>query len=328
MGGNIYAPHPGVLPFNYPPFGAVVFVPLAVLGLGGAKVAMTVASLAAFIITIAVAARAVGITWPRAVLVGGAGLALEPVARTLVLGQVGVLLMALVVVDVFVLPRRFKGVLVGLAAGIKLTPAFFAVFYLLRRDWAAAARSGVTAASTVGLAWLVAPDSSAGYWLGSFDKVGRFGPIALSSANQSLRTVTSWLLADSTPPAAVVLSVCGTTLLAAGLGAARLLRLGHDLEALCCLAAGTLVCSPISWTHHWVWGVPAIMALMARRSVAMATIAGTVFLVSPMWLYSDWSPDQLHARPVALVVSACYALLAVVFIFVSAAPMRRDRREA
>ena len=33
-GRQVYDPIPGVLPFNYPPFGAVVMVPLARVGLG------------------------------------------------------------------------------------------------------------------------------------------------------------------------------------------------------------------------------------------------------------------------------------------------------
>lgn len=327
-GGDIYAQHPGVLPFNYPPFGAAVFVPLAAMGLSGAKVAITVVSLAGFAVSVAISAKVAGMAWPSAVLTGGVGLALEPVARTFVLGQVGLLLMTLVMVDVFVLPARYKGVLIGLAAGIKLTPAFFVVFYLLRRNWAAAVRSGVTFATSVGLAWWVAPESSRDYWLGGFDKVERFGPIALSPANQSLRAVSSWLLGDATPPSGLVLSVCAAALVAAAVGAAQLLRVGCQLEAVCCLAAGTLLGSPISWTHHWVWVVPALVALVARRSLTKSLIVGIVFLVSPMWLYADWTPDQLHANLAALLLSACYALLGLAFILAGIAASRGDRREA
>ena len=64
-----------------------------------------------------------------------AALFLEPVRNTLNYGQVNVALMALVAADCLAAaPRWPRGALVGLAAAVKLTPAAFVLFFLLRRD--------------------------------------------------------------------------------------------------------------------------------------------------------------------------------------------------
>ena len=92
--------------------------------------------------------------------------ALEPVMQTIEFGQVNLLLMALVAVDVLVVrPRWPRGLLVGIAAAIKLTPAAFVLYFLLRRDYRAAAVAAVSAALVTGLAFLVAPGPSWTFWL-------------------------------------------------------------------------------------------------------------------------------------------------------------------
>ena len=72
-------------------------------------------------------------------------LLLEPVRSTLAYGQVNIVLMALVALDCLTAePRWPRGALTGLAAALKLTPAAFVLFFLLRRDYRAAATAGVS----------------------------------------------------------------------------------------------------------------------------------------------------------------------------------------
>ena len=156
-GVDLYASRRGVLAFNYPPFAGVAFVPLAIIGLGAAKAAFTGLTLAAYVVSLAAIRRAVEIPWSTTLLVGLVGLSLEPVVRTLVLGQIGVILMALVLADLFSVPPRFRGLLIGLAAGIKLTPAVFVLWFVLRRDWASVARAAAATFATVAVGWVVAP---------------------------------------------------------------------------------------------------------------------------------------------------------------------------
>src|SRR5688572_3653450 len=106
-----------------------MMIPLAVLPAQAAAAAWTAASVTALVAVVVVALREVGLDargWVVAGLVGGA-LALEPVWQNLSFGQVNLVLMAAVVVDLTRPERRFSGVLVGLAAGIKLTPLVFVV---------------------------------------------------------------------------------------------------------------------------------------------------------------------------------------------------------
>ena len=100
---------------------------------------------------VVVALREVGLvarSWLVVGLVVGA-LALEPVWQNLRFGQVNLVLMAAVVVDLTRPERRSSGVLVGLAAGVKLTPLVFVVLLVLVGRRGAAGRATLTFLATV-----------------------------------------------------------------------------------------------------------------------------------------------------------------------------------
>ena len=97
---------------------------------------------------------------------GGPPLGLEPVLQTIEFGQINLLLMALVAVDCLVeRPRWPRGLLIGIAAAIKLTPAVFLLYLLLRRDFRAAATVVVSGAVATAIGFLVAPAESWKFWL-------------------------------------------------------------------------------------------------------------------------------------------------------------------
>jgi alpha-1,2-mannosyltransferase len=323
-GGDVYGSHPGVLAFNYPPFGAVVFVPLAVIGLSAAKAVISVASLFSYAVIVSISARATRVPVVAVWLVALGGLALEPVTRTLILGQVNLILVAAVLVDIFVLPRRYRGVLIGIAAGVKLTPGLFALYYVLKRDWMAATRAALTGALTVACAWLAAPAASLHYWLGGMDKLDRFGLTALTPANQSLRAVLVRVLGVENPPSGVVYLAAAAALGLALLAAHRQLRDGHELAAVTCLAVGALLVSPITWTHHWVWVVPALMVMVQRGKRVAAWATAAVFYFSPMFALPTGHLRELGYSPAQLLVSATYAIGGLVFLLWMV-PVRRSR---
>ena len=121
------------LPFTYPPFAAVVMVPVAPLPAWLAAALWTGASMAALAGVVVVTRRSLGRPapgWLVAVVAGGA-VALEPVWQNLAFGQVNVFLMLAVLVDLVRPERRWSGVLVGVAAGVKLTPLVFVVLLVL-----------------------------------------------------------------------------------------------------------------------------------------------------------------------------------------------------
>lgn len=326
-GTTPYASTAGGLEFTYPPFAAVAFVPLALLG-GAAGWVMSALSLAALVVVAQLSlrpgsrpgrTRPIQLVWLVALLL--VAWALEPVQRTLIFGQVNLILAALVMLDVFVVPARFRGVLTGLAAGIKLTPAFFLVYFLVRRDWAAAARCAVSGALTVLVAWLVLPAESSRYWLHDLTTMNKFGGYALEPTNQSVRATWVRLLDGDPGPWYAVSAVLVVVL--SGFAAQRLERAGDHLAALTAVAAGALLVSPISWTHHWVWVVPALV-VMARRGWRVATVVVVLLMfLPPMWA-ADGDPLRLSAAE--QVVASTYVLLALVYLAVLALPPRGARR--
>src|SRR5215470_15628133 len=195
-GGDLYARLPRLgdgheLPFTYPPFAALCFVPLAIVGYAAANWLLTVVTIAAVAATLwCFAAGTPGqagarmrrlLPWALP-----AALLLEPVRSTLAYGQINALLMALIAFDCLTrAPRWPRGIGVGIAAALKLTPGVFLLFFLLRRDLRSAARAGLAFVACTGAAFALAPHDSLRYWTAIAYQPARIGDIAYA-ANQSV----------------------------------------------------------------------------------------------------------------------------------------------
>ncbi len=96
---------------------------------------------------------------------------LGPWRETLAFGQINILLMGLMAADLLSRNRRWtsgfpgSGFLVGVAAGIKLTPLVFGLYFLMRKDWRGLLNMGAGFAGTVLLGWLLRPAESLQFWL-------------------------------------------------------------------------------------------------------------------------------------------------------------------
>lgn len=306
-------------PFTYPPFAALLMVPLAALPGTAAAALWIAASVAALLGTIAVVLRAQGRPVNPAVIaaLGVASLALEPVWQTLSFGQVNLLLMLALLVDLHRPERRWSGVLVGLAAAIKLTPLVFVVLLVVTGHRDAARRATATFAATALLGVLAVPREAASYWTVGLLDARRVGPPALAH-NQSLygaltrlvgEPAPTWLwLAVAVPVAVAVLAVARRWW-------------PEDRSAATCLAAiAMLVASPVSWSHHWVWAVPIGLVLWNRsRAAALAWTA--VFVTRPIvwppwaegreydWLWFEHLPGNAYLlAALALTIAAARAL--------------------
>jgi alpha-1,2-mannosyltransferase len=169
--------------------------------------------------------------------------------------------------------ERWRGALIGVAAAIKLTPAIFVLYFLVRRDWRAAITSAATFAGLVVAGFLVAPGDSLQYWLHSLLNPDRIGDMSLST-NQSIRGLLRGLgLAPGVETllwAALAAAVVATAVFVAR-------RTRDDLVALFVIAGAGLLASPVSWLHHWVWCVP-VLVFLALRGNAWPAFAA-VFLV-------------------------------------------------
>lgn len=140
--------------FTYTPFALLVLSPLTFGPLGLVETGWWLLSavsmvVAAFLLLRSTFAMPSGRAWAVAGLMGGAAsLGLEPVRSNFDYGQINLMLMVMIVADLtWVRPSR-RGVLVGLAAAIKLTPLVFLIYFLAGRQWRSfSAGSGSSSAS-------------------------------------------------------------------------------------------------------------------------------------------------------------------------------------
>ena len=298
------------LAFTYPPFAALVMVPLALVPWWLAAAAWTAASTAALAASVVLVRGSTGRPtpgWLAAAVTAGA-VALEPVWQNLAFGQVNTLVMAAVLLDVLRPERPRAGVLLGLVAGVKLTPLVFVVLLVVVGHAAVARRAAVAFGVTVGVGFLVAPVWATSYWAEGLVDAGRVGPPALAH-NQSVYGALTRLL-DGRPSVLVGLAVAAPAGVAILVAARARWRGGDPLLATCLTALAGLVASPVSWSHHWVWALPVALVLWERsRWAAAAWVA--VFVARPV-LWPPWGQGREYAwGPVEHLVGNAYLLSAL-----------------
>jgi alpha-1,2-mannosyltransferase len=289
------------LTFIYTPFAALPFSPMSHLSLHALGELFVLANLVAVPSVIWITFGALG--WPRGMrrlgvtlLATAVALMTEPVLRVINLGQVGILLMILVVWDLCQPDRRWwKGAGVGLAAGIKLVPLIFIPYLLLTRRFKQASVAAAAFAATVIIGFIVLPRDSSRWWLHGLFMGRTYSGLNIYAGNQSLLAIfartgspawhSEWLAAAA---------VTG----AAGLAVAALLdRAGQRMLGLTACALTGLLISPISWDHHWVWIVLAAPVLvhyalrargLARWAwIGLAGLVSALFGAWPTWLWGE-----------------------------------------
>ncbi len=316
---------PGALAFTYPPLAALAFTLLAPLRLAVLEPLVTAGSIVLLPVMLSFSLRLPPMSrWMSvdqavrlALLAAAAALWLEPVWTTLRYGQIDILIATLILYD-FSRPdaSRWKGAGIGLATGLKLTPAIFAVYLLLSRRYRAAACSLGVFAATVLLGVACAPGDSREYWSGAFIDPKRVGRIE-NAANQTLRGAYA-RLEHSTNVEVWWLATAALLGVAAMLFAVRAGRRGDDVQGFSVCALTGLLISPISWSHHWVLAIPALLlvAVNALRrpwlaGVLAAALAAAVGYSHMIW----WVPvnhprhSELHLAPLQLVYADAYVLL-------------------
>jgi alpha-1,2-mannosyltransferase len=287
-GGSLYdfTAQNGAAPFTYPPFAGLVFAPLhpipfvVLAPLWGVCTFAVVAGLAW-----AVAGRS-EIRWSDrrllAPLLAIALFASAPISSNFRFGQVSVFLVALVLLDALaVVPERWRGVATGVAGAIKLTPMIFVPYYWFSGQRRTAIVSTITFFLSTALAWLVLPSDSARFWFTEIWNVNRVGHIA-TGGNQSLNGA---LLRAEVPESAraAVAGIVGLVVVAVALYRAALAyRQGRPLLAAVIIGAAGLVFSPVSWTHHQVWLVLAVLVAVGAgvraRAVWIAVLLAVMIL--------------------------------------------------
>ncbi|MFB9908660.1 glycosyltransferase 87 family protein [Allokutzneria oryzae] len=306
-GRPLYAgPVLNALEFTYTPFAALIFTPLALFSGGVLKILSTLANLALLVAAIWISLRRLGYRANRdlvllTALLTGPLFWLEAVRTTFWLGQINLLLLVILLWDLTSrASNRWKGVGVGIAAGIKLTPAIFIVYLLVTRRFRAAGVATASFLGTVGVGFLLIPSDAVKYWTGTFFTSGRVGPTIWPS-NQSVRGMLARFFGTNEPPTILWLLIAGVLGLAGLAVAAWAARLGNELLGVTmCGLTGTMV-SPFSWCHHWVWFVPLLVfllhAALTRRSRTAVALIAAVYLLGFAWLVKVHTPTPPYTPP-------------------------------
>lgn len=275
------------LGFTYPPFAGLVMLPMAELSVGAAGWLNAFGSIAALAVVLVALLRPIArrLGWSLWFTVGLAvplALALEPVRETLGYGQVNLLLFALVMADLVALrwqarrvsrhhatdgPLRrlwfsgaWAGVGIGLATSVKLTPALFIIYLLVTRQWRAALTAVGTTVGVTLASFAIAGRESRDYFTSVLWQTERVGAADMTP-NQSLAGLLARLYDSIETPSLLWLSFA-VLVLALGLSRASSAHAdGDELTAFTLVGLTANVISPISWSHHLVYVIPAIIVL-------------------------------------------------------------------
>lgn len=348
LGGAAAIDHPGTLysyvyadqtpdfplPFTYPPFAAVVFYPLHLLPFGLVAFLWQVATMAALYGAVRLSQRLMGVATGAAgrrvaMLWTAVAIWIEPLRSTFDYGQVNVLLMTAVLWAVYTTRWWLSGLLVGVAAGIKLTPAISGVYLVGARRWGAAVFSAVIFVATIGISVLVVGDQTRYYFTDLLGDAHRVGPIA-TSFNQSWRGGISRILGHDVGFGPLLVTAVAVTAVLAVL-AWRALGSTDRLGRLLVVELFGLLLSPISWTHHWVWLVPLMIWAIhgpvrerrGARIVGWGWLALTVIGVP--WLLSFAQPTIWQvSRPWYLAWAGLIYIVAAVATLIWIAASGRE----
>jgi len=337
------------LAMTYPPFAAVLFLPLTLVGVPLMRTLTTAGNLLLVVALVGLSLRLVrpalarpearAELWRTALWIAAVVVWCEPVWTTLRYGQINLLVAVAVLWD---LTRRegshWAGLGVGLATAVKLTPGLFVVLLfaagllLWRRDrrlnaWlrTALTATGVFLVTTLTTA-VALPADSRRFWTETLFETGRVGH-AEETANQSISGVLARLMHTDAPGlwwAATAALLGGAAMVLAVRAALR----GDGAVAVIVTAFTALMISPISWSHHWVWCVP-LLILLYDRSTRAWTVTGAVAAAfasfALWWVPHDPGRPELDQSAGQMLLSAVYPLTAVA-VFAGYALSRRRAR--
>ena len=317
--------------FTYPPFAAIVLSPVAMFGWESTKLvwyALLVLSLT--LLWRLSGSRSRTLVYSTAVLpliVVASGV-LEPIWQNFHMSQISLVLALLVVVDLAgSVPARWRGLLTGVTAAIKLTPLIFLVWLLWTRQWRAAGNLVAAFIGCGAIGAVVLPDASRTYWTELVHDSGRIGAVEFAN-NQSVMGVLARLGMDPASTTTTLVWLVAAALLALlGLTAAVAAQRQGEL-VLAVGIVGLLAClvSPVSWTHHWVWVVPVGVGLASRWGGQVALVWWLPFVAALHLRVPRRAEVELDWTPMDHVLGNSYVwwtvLLLVWIVWRTATPER------
>ena len=335
-GSEFAAGSPAGLRFIYAPFAAALFVPFTLMPADLAHGVWTVITVLLVLWVLHAVCSRLGVTSPPmpALVLLAPALLLEPVRETVSFGQVNVVMVALVVLDATgVIPKRFRGIGIGIAAAVKVTPAAFGLLLLVRRDYASIVRAAGAFLACAAIGYALDPADSTEYWTSVFFDSSRAGG-AEYGPNQAITGLLARLGLEGTTRDVVWLLACAVIVPATAWAAYRFTRAGEHVLALSVVALASLLCAPFAVSHHWSYVVLLLPLLAARQYAAWRYPIGAaaiVFSLGAVWFlpigedleHERWSwLDQLTGN------SECLAGIALMVGAVVVARRRTPRADA
>lgn len=269
--------------FIYPPLAGVLFVPLTHMDEETMELVWTWASLAAAWLVLTMASHRIAVTMERTPRRGfrwswltplaglaalGFALLIEPLQVHLMYGQINIFLVLLVAIDLLgYSPKWARGVGIGIAAGIKITPAAYALYFLVTKRWADLGRSLVAFLVTVLLGFAFRASDSWFFWTEEFFNGERGGGPGYRS-NQALTGLLTRSGVDSDLAQAIMVPGLVIIAVIAGWAVLRLSRAGRPVSVLLTLVLAVSISAPIAVTHHWV-GIIVAVVLLASQIIAL-----------------------------------------------------------
>ncbi|MFC3244686.1 glycosyltransferase 87 family protein [Gordonia humi] len=251
--------------FTYPPFAALLMFPLAGFSVHTAMTLWNIGNVVCLFLLVLVCMRGLAFRIDLrlvvfTVLVTIASTVLEPIHTTLWNGQINIVLALIVVADLVRRNSTLRGIGVGLAAGVKLTPIFYVAHLITTRRFRAAAVAVITFAATIVLGIALLGGEGRRFWTEQLTQTGRIGRLD-APANQTFRGYFARLATFDVahPPSWLWLPI-GLIVGILGLWAAHAAyRTGAGLLAVSITGMTSCAVGPFSWGHHWVWVLPLLL---------------------------------------------------------------------
>ncbi len=324
------------LGFTYPPFSALLFAPFAHFPLRACEVVFSWVNLVALFAMIVVSLRAVcGTLEKRTLLWWGLVLVLpvvlfDPVRQTFLLGQVNIILALMIVADLTMDLPVPRGVLVGLAAAIKVTPIILIPYLFLTRQGRAGLRAiGAFAAAAV-LAAAVNTSTSWSYWTHYIRDPQRAGMLSWIG-NQGVLGATERMLGRTvaTPTTFVIVVTVGVLGLLIAAGA---YRRSSPVLGLLVVEATESLASPVSWSHHFIWMILLVAWLALaedrpRYGEWYALAVSVLLWAAPYWWVPHGPAVRFAGRGWLIPLGDAYALVFIVLLVGAALRVGRSTLE-
>lgn len=263
-GGDVYN-LPGQLPFLYPPFAALLAVPLALLP----SVLVQVAWATAGVLAVLAVLYRFGLTgWVLSLVGTFTVIIVEPVSETLAFGQLGIFLVASVLLDLApgprILRRRYlpEGTLTALATAIKLTPGIFLIYLIASGKRRAATVMVATGLAVTLVSAVIVPSASITFWGRLAHGDTGLGHSIIYYTNQSVMADVVRIFGLGSGAARLGLGLSAAVAALGVWSAVEWHRLGAVRLAVSICGVAGLLASPVSWLHHFVWVVPLALCLL------------------------------------------------------------------